>query len=529
MTTAQRRRLNFVFLFFVLCYGVIIASLYSLQLGTNSFLYALTSHHHKKNTYVSDRAEIVDRNGQTLALTVPSLSAFIIPSKLSPANLEKISIFLSKYFPRAYKQLEHSKGSLAQMHFMYIKRHIDAKDRSLIEENKLNGIVHYIPETKRFYPIESLGPLVGITDPDNHGISGIEKAYDHLLAGKDNKKGIPLKLTLDANLQFLAFEEVKAAVSRLKAREGAALIMDPMTGDILAMAQHPNFDPNKPLETDDIEKSKNKILADTYELGSVIKIFLALAALEEKVVTPDEIIDCENTISTTINGFKVNTLKAHGLLTFSQVIELSNNIGTSKVAQRLGPALYKHYKRCGFGKKTGLHLPGEQEGFVNPPNRWSKLSIFSLSFGYELRATLLQLAKAFSLIACQGTMVTPQLIVSPEPQKITLSQTLYSQNTIDTMRAILHKTITQGTAQRARIRGYTVLGKTGTANLLIDGIYQPDHNIFTFVGLIEKDAYKRIIVTFIKEAENRKATAASTAAPLFEKIAQKMLIHEKIL
>ncbi len=528
MTTAQKQRLNFIFFFFVMCYGLIIATLYTLQVSHGSLLHALPDNMHKRNTLVYERAEIVDRNGKTLALTVPSLSAFIIPSKLSDASLLKISTFLAEHFPRAYKQLMQSREALAHTQFMYVKRHIDEKDRSCISQSLFNEI-KYVPEKKRFYPVESVGPVIGITDSDNHGISGIEKAYDDLLTGQKDTHPSPVRLTIDASLQFLAFEEIKAAANKLKAQEAAALIMDPTTGDILAMAQYPNFDPNRPLENNDVERSKNKLLTDTYELGSVIKIFLALAALEENSVNSDEIIDCENTKSTTIKGFKVNTLKPHGLLTFSQVIELSNNIGTSKVAQRIGPALYKHYRRCGFGKKTGIEVPGEQKGFVNPPERWSKLSIFSLSFGYEIRATLLQLARAFSLVALKGAMVTPRLILSPEAQKTTFSQTLYSQKTVDTLRAILHKTITRGTAQRARINGYTILGKTGTANLLVDGVYQPSHNIFTFIGLIEKDAYKRIVVTFIKETEKKEATAASTAVPLFEKIAQKMLIHEKIL
>lgn len=535
MTTTQRKRLKLTFFFFAACYLVVMANAFVIQVLQGSFFASLAHNQHKETGSTVYRAEILDRNNRLLALTVPAFSVFVIPSKLKQGD--KTSTFLAQAFPRAYSQLQTIYPHFSSTHFMYVKRHLEPAEIELIKQTGLKDL-HLIREPARFYPVESMGPIIGITDLDNKGLCGIEKACNQLLTTEKNAGAMPVKLTLDANLQFLTYEEVKAAVNKLEAVEAAALIMDPEQGDLLALAHYPDFDPNKACDLQNLENMKNKIVTETYELGSVIKVFLALAALEERVVLVDEIIDCCNSTSAYINGFKVNTLRPHGLLTFSQVIELSNNIGTSKVAQRLGQKLYDHYRRCGFGEKTGLVVggtengptfPGEQKGFVNPPSRWSKLSIFSLSFGYELRATLLQLARAFSLLARDGTMVTPRLILSPSTYTEKLSPPLYSSTTIALMRDILQKTITRGTAKRARINGYTVLGKTGSANLLVNGLYQPNKNIFTFVGLIEKGSYKRIIVTFIKEPNKKNVSSSSTVVPLFEKIAQKMLIQEKII
>ena len=179
------------------------------------------------------------------------------------------------------------------------------------------------------------------------------------------------------------------------------------------MVTYPHFDPNN-THTASAELCKNSIITDAYELGSVIKVCAALAALEENVVTPDELIDCKNTETTYIDGRKINTVKAHGIIPFTDVIAFSNNIGIAIVAKRLDKKLYDHYKRLGFGTKTGIEFPGENSGFVNPPEKWSKQSIISLSYGYEISATILQLACAFCTIAT-GHHVVPTLLIRSYP------------------------------------------------------------------------------------------------------------------
>jgi cell division protein FtsI (penicillin-binding protein 3) len=547
--SSYKLRLKGIFFLFVLLYGVVGVHLYVIQVKQSNHYRTLAKGQYTAFITASPpRAEIVDRYGKPLALNSMYLAAFIIPARLEEP--EKVRAFLARYFPQALGRLERHHGA----HFMYIKRRLTPEDIELIQQSRLSDI-RFLKEPSRFYPAKAIGPIVGVTDTDNRGLSGIELAYDRVLAGSPSTysleqearsghyyfhkeehiqgtEGKPVQLTIDSTLQFLAYEELKGAVEQLHASEGAVLIIDPTTGDILVMAQYPDFEPHSYAQADP-ETMKSKSVTETYELGSVIKIFFALAALEENVVTPDELIDCEDKKVTYIDGMRIGTRKPHGVLTFSQVIELSNNIGTSKVAKRLGERLYEHYRRCGFGDKTALNYLGEQRGFVNPPNLWSKQSVFSLSFGYELRATLLQLACAFGLLATQGVPIRPRLVLDTDATQAALPKPcespLYHPETITAVREILTKTITQGTAKRAKIDGYTVLGKTGTAELLSNGVYDRRRNIFTFAGLIEKENYKRIVITFIKETDQKHASASTITAPLFERIAQKMLIHEKII
>lgn len=544
LTKNSKMRLCIVLFLFITLYIIALVHLYILQIHQNNFFMDMGKQQYNVTvTQKPPRAEIFDRHGQPLAMNKDTLAAFIIPNKLQDKiHLKK---FLAQHFPQALERLNNLNNNSAA-HFMYIKRRLSPEQIALIKRSNLSDI-QFLNEPSRFYPVESAGTLIGITDSDNEGLFGIELQCNKTLAGtpstysleqearsghfyfkRETKvqgvTGTPITLTIDADLQFLAYQELKETVELYNSSEGSVIILDPTTGDILVMANYPDFDPNH-TESIDLEKTKNKIITDVHEFGSVMKVFPAIAALEEGVVTPDELIDCENTKTTYIDGIKINTWKGHGTLTYAQVIELSNNIGTSKVTKRLGPVLYDHLRRFGFAQKTNIPFPGEQKGFINPPPKWSKQSLFSLSFGYELNATLLQLASAFGIIANNGYSVKPRLLLQQDIPKKGLA--LYSAPTMAIIRDMLQKTVTEGTAHKAHIEGYTVMGKTGTANLLINGQYAPEHNIFTFAGIVEKDAYKRVIVTFIKEANKKNIYASTVAAPLFERIAQKMLIHDK--
>lgn len=541
----QGQRINLLFCILLVPFCAIIANLYTLQVLNTSYYRSMGEQQYGSTiTTKPPRALIYDRNNNPLVINVNQTSAFIIPNKLKEP--EKIKAFLAQYYPPAYERL----GRYSKNHFMYIKRHLSDQEIERIKQHELTTDIHFLKEPSRFYPHQAFAAIIGMTDIDNNGLLGLEGIYNHQLGGKpsqyrleqdarsghyyfdkqttiEGSDGAPMTLTLDSTLQFLAFDELQDTLEKTHARDGAVLIMDPVSGDIMAMVQSPLFDPNN-REAVDLEITKNKMVTEAYELGSVMKIFLALAALEEGVITPEEIIDCENRKYAYINGMRIGTLHEHGTITFSEVIELSNNIGTSKVAMRLGEKLYNHLIRCGFGQKTGLDFPGEQRGFVNPPSNWSGRSVFSLSFGYEMRLSLLQLARAFSLIANNGILVTPHLIktqtIKPQP-----TERLYSQKTLDQLREMLRKAVTQGTARRARIDGYETLGKTGTACVLVDGKYSMDRNIFTFAGLVERGNYKRVIITFVREVPKHDATASTVTVPLFERIAKKMLIHDKII
>ena len=287
----------------------------------------------------------------------------------------------------------------------------------------------------------------------------------------------------------------------------------------------PTFDPHH-YQAVNPELTKNRVITDAYELGSVIKVFAALAALEEGVVTPTELIDCKNSKTAIIDGRKINTVTACGVIPFEDVIAKSNNIGTAIVAKRLGNRLYDYYERLGFGQKTGIELPGEHKGFINPPSAWSKQSIISLSYGYEITATLLQLARAMSIIANDGKDITPTIIMNNNTNP---GEQLFKPESIQTIQQVLERTTLVGTAKKAAIKGYKVMSKTGTANLLVNGQYDATKNIYTCSGIVQKDSYKRVIVCMIKESPQPDLYASIVAAPLFEKIAQRMLIHDNII
>lgn len=539
-------RSTLVFLFCCTLYGIILVNLYFIQIKQRTFFEQLGRNQYNVMVETKPpRALIYDRNGNYLALNKDMLSAFVTPKNIT--SWQTLEPFLREHFPQALERLE--KNSVA--HFLFIKRKLTDEEVQLIQESNLFDI-KLLSEPHRFYPVASMGPIIGLTDIDNNGLFGIELLFNDVLAGspttsvleKDarsghfyfkketkvqGKEGDAIRLTLDSDLQFLAYEDLKETLSTFNAKEGAVLVMNPSNGEILAMVNYPDFDPNDTKDLN-LEYTKNKIVTEAYELGSVMKVFVALAALEEEQVTPDELVDCENSKTTWIDGIRVNTWKAHGLIPFEQVVQNSNNIGMAKVARRVGDALYEHYCKVGFGSKTGIQWPGEQKGFVNHPKNWTKPSIISLSFGYEISATLLQLAKAFCMIANHGIPVRPTLIMHEHKQSDEgFIEPLYSENSMDEIRTILEQTVTQGTARKAALNGYTVMGKTGTANMLINGVYCPDRNIYTFVGIIEKDNYKRVIVTFIKDAQQKDLYASSVAAPLFERIAENLVIHDNVI
>ncbi|PKN03211.1 hypothetical protein CVU75_03400 [Candidatus Dependentiae bacterium HGW-Dependentiae-1] len=542
-TSHYKLRATVIFFFFCFLYTLILINLALIQLWQHGFYEKLGN----KQYYVTvtqrpPRAPIFDRTGTCLALNKEMLSAFILPRQLEESD--KLKKFLAHHFPAALERL----GAHPEAHFLFVKRRLSKEDQELIQASGLTDI-NILTEPSRYYPTTSTGPVIGITDIDNNGLFGIELSYNDQLAGtpttfslhKDARsghfyfkretkiagvQGTPVTLTLDSTLQFLVAEAVQETMNSFQAKEGIALVMNATNGEILAMVNLPSFDPNA-LEQIDLATTKNKIVTEVYELGSVIKVCMALAAFDEKVVTPDELIDCENKRTTIIDGRVVNTARSteQGIIPFSLVLQKSNNIGVAKVAKRLETKLYDHYRRLGFGSKTGIDFPGEREGFVNPPERWSKQSLFSLSYGYEISGSLLQLARVFSIIANDGYACTPHLIMCT-PENFNNQKQIYPKSTTDTVKQILDSSVRSGKV--AQVPGYSVVSKTGTANMIVNGAYDPNKNSFTCAGIVSKDDYKRIIVVNIKEVVQKNLLAAKVAMPLFETVAHKMVIHEQL-
>jgi len=542
MHNQQSIRVSSIFFIFCCAYIAIIINLFLLQVRHTHYFKELGQRqYHTIITHKPDRALITDRTGKhILALNKTAIAAFVCPSKMQ--DPDTLCRFLADHFPQAAERLPR----YSSKHFMYVQRNLSDEQQALIEQAALEDMC-LLKEPHRYYPHAHLAPIVGITNIDNKGIMGIEQKYNDRLSAQETKVKVmkdarsgyfyfetpqtditlpePVRLTIDADIQFLAYEQLQATVQQFNAKQGSVLVMDPTNGEIIVMANYPTFDPNN-RHTNDLTHIKNYCIAEQYELGSVMKVFTALAALEEELVSIDEPIDCKNLRTAYLDGRRVNTWRAHDILSFSEVIEKSNNIGTAIVAQRLGPLLYDHLRRVGFGTQTGIELSGELPGFVNPPATWSKQSIISLSYGYEISATLLQLAQAFGIIANNGICTSPTICMQQTPHQ---SAPLYSEQAIHDIKEILKRTTQKGTARRARMQGYDVMCKTGTANLLENGVYIDSKNSYTCAGIIQKDAYKRIIVTYVREADHPRLYASQVAVPLFEQVAQKMLIHDRIL
>ncbi len=494
-------------------------------------------------TQQPSRGIFYDKHTSPLALNQESYSLFVTPNQMEfPKETLK---FIQQHFPEQTHRLE---TAAPQASFIFIKRHLSPEEYNLIHNAQLTDL-HLLKEHKRFYLAPSLAHTIGITDVDNKGLTGLEMVHEKILAGipttyilqkdarigsfyfektalQEGQEGSDIPLTFDQNIQTIAYKELKDWVQKWQAKEGMVLICNPQDGAILASAMYPDSDPNNPT-TIEQQHLKNRCFTESYELGSVMKVFSALAALEDGAVTPDEIIDCRNTKETLINGIRVTTWKAGGKLSFTDVIRQSNNIGTSLVSLRLGKKLHHYLTKYGFAQKTDLQFPGEATGSITPLAQWSKATPLSLSFGYELRTSALQLATAFGMIANNGTLVAPRILAESPIKK----KNIASSEAVAQIREIITINKTTTPHHKAQVPGYLIQGKTGTAHLLSNGQYDPTRNIYTFAGIIEQGSYQRVIVIIIKEPYKDAQTnlyAASVAAPLFNKIAQQLVVIEKI-
>jgi cell division protein FtsI/penicillin-binding protein 2 len=538
LSLQEKRRVTAVGMSFTCVYVGLLVRLYYVQIVYHDFFTNLGNQQYSVTIkQPAKRGTMTDRNGIALAINSSACSAFIMPNNLH--HKDKLLSFLQEHMPEAYImfQVRHDKN------FMFIARHMNKVLESKVKEINNKDIL-FIQEPARTYPYQTCAPIVGTVDTDNQGISGLELALNQTFAGtpstyhlqKDahsgnyyfekeqiaqGTDGTDVQLTIDASLQFLLHKKLTKHAHTMNCNEGGIIVLDPETGDILTMA---NFIHNP----SPAEKTRNCCIANAYEFGSICKLFVAAAALEEKLVTSDELLDCKNSKTVRIDGRTINTWKAHGIIPFKEVIAKSNNIGIAVVAKRLNTVLYEHYKALGFGKKIKIPLPGKHSGFVNHPAHWSKQSLISLSYGYELSVTLLHLAAAVATFAHDGYKVYPRLLLS---DPVRLGKKLYSSETVESIQDILQETTTNGTAHHAQIKGYTILCKTGSAHMLVDGVYNKDKNIYSCVGIVQKDTYKRVVAVYVqKTGEGQKHTFASTiAAPLFEKVARCMLIHDHVI
>jgi cell division protein FtsI (penicillin-binding protein 3) len=530
-------RVRFVWYLFLFLYAIILLRLFQLQVDQKYFLAQKAQQQYQQVLAIpASRGIIYDRHGKKLVFNDQTWDICLIPAQ------KKIDGVTKKYLEIEYPAL-YTKAKADQWeHFFWVERQV-----SEIKKNQMLSIGKAFvafPSSRRLYPYPHCNHLLGFVTIDGDGGSGIELSCNEALKGINGsivgfahakKKrqffetfsdvmpipGKDIIVTIDESLQRIAYEAVVEKVEALHAQEGAALIMDPTTGEVLAMVSYPNFLPHQ-ISAESLSQMHNIPVESAFEAGSVLKTFLALAALAEGVVTVDTEIDCEGR-QAMIGGMLVQypaTMGPEmGIASFSKVIQKSNNIGVAKVAMHLSTKLYDHYKKIGFGSKTKLQLPAEQAGFLRSPDKWTESSPVALSFGYEVSVTLLQLARAFSMIASGGLIKNPTVI---KQEVLNEAVKIYEPDVIDAL-----KTILEPIGALYGIPGYTVYGKTGTARLLKDGVYSSEHHLYMFAGIVEKDIYKRVIITMVKEPkEVSHLFASQITAPLFKTIVQRMVVVE---
>ncbi|MBI5286868.1 MAG: penicillin-binding protein [Deltaproteobacteria bacterium] len=437
--------------------------------------------------------------------------------------------------------------------FVWLKRGIDLSEAKGI--NDMNG-VGILKEGKRFYPHPHLAShLIGFVGVDSQGLEGVELFYDSYIKGsprvfrgeRDGRggemvlvdmeknspsRGMDVVLTIDKTIQYITEKELQKAVSTTKAKGGLAIVMDPRTGEILAMTNAPSFDPSafwkyKP------SIWRNRAITDSFEPGSVFKVFLLAAALVEGMVNPKSLFFCENGIYKVADR-TFHDVKRFGWLTLPQVIKYSSNIGAAKMGERLGKrGLYRYIREFGFGAKTGIDMPGEAVGSIHPPDEWSAVSIDTISFGQGLSVTGIQLVTAMSAVANGGYLMKPfvvKKILGKDGKAVKdfnpeVRRRVIPEETAKKVTAILKEVTREGgTGVKAAIDGFEVAGKTGTAQKpdLLTGGYKEGGYISSFLGFVPADAPRLTILVLLDEPEGE-FYGGAIAAPVFKDIAVQVL------
>ncbi len=499
------------------------------------------------------RGIVFDRWGRELALNIELESLYCDPENLDldDDNIKKLASVMTKKSDVLRAKIPE------EGRFAWIARKLEPETAKRIKELHIQGL-GFQTEAKRFYPGGKLAShILGFVDLDNQALEGIELKYDKYLktgggkvffvrdaggrtlsSGVDTEaKGNNIVLTIDQGLQYIVEKEIEKAISKWNAASASAIMMDPLTGEILALANRPAYDPNTPGKVSGFEK-RNRAITDCYEPGSTFKVVIGLGSLEEKIVKPDTLFDVSKG-GINVAGRTIHDVHRHGVLQFKEVIQKSSNVGSIMVGMRLGPErLYKYAKLLGFGEKTGIDLPGEISGWIRPPERWSGTSLGAIPIGQEVAVTPLQVLRAYATVANGGFLVRPHIvseIISPDG-KVLFSfgekdrRRIISQATAETFKDILKGVVYEGgTGKRASVNGNEVAGKTGTAQLIDPRTkrYSKEKFVSSFVGFVPADNPKLALIVVVYEPKGQNYGGV-VAAPVFKDIAEQALSYLNI-
>jgi cell division protein FtsI (penicillin-binding protein 3) len=546
-------RIALILLAFACGLVVVLHKAYSLQILEGSRYRQMAEEQYLREIETpGKRGAITDRNGENLAVSTEVESVFIQPGVFLQDRPAEHASLLGRAL-RLNSQTILSKLKRGK-HFVWVKRRISEAESAAVAKLALKG-VSTVKEFRRFYPMKSLGAhVVGFTDIDGEGQGGVERFFNNSLKGQSqfvnglrdalgrevfeegsiseaDFEGHRLELAIDVNIQSVVEVEIEKAVRERHARGGWAVVMDPATGEVLALANHPTFDPNEPSRAGDAARN-NQALTNPFEPGSTMKSFLLAAALEDRVVRPEDRFDCEGG-QYPIGSRVIHDAHPHGVLTVAETIKVSSNICSAKIGLKMGrERLYRNLRGFGFGEPTGIALPAESRGILAEPDRWADINTATISFGQGISVTAVQLAAAFSALANGGDLVRPiivrriintkgEVVKSFAPEVV---RKAVSPSVARTSTGIL-ATVTEagGTGTQAAVEGFRVAGKTGTAQK-VDGTrgYSVDKRIGLFAGFVPVDRPKLVLVVAIDEPKGV-AYGGVVAAPAFRAIASAAL------
>ncbi len=550
-----------VFIFWIVAIGV---RLVHLQVNQHSWLREKAleqrQYEHKTKTL---RGTIFDRNERTLAMSIRVKSLYADPTKIEDIEdtAQKISEVLDINTKKVIKDLKN--GKKKNRRFVWIARRLDEEkykevNRVLSEEDlkkydmpKFAGL-HWKKEQKRTYPYKNLAAhIIGFTNSEHLGRAGIEMSQEEVLKGEvvsllrerdrlgrvyeetevHREPPRDVVLTISNSIQYKTEEALAKAAKKSGSKSGKAIVLDPKTGEILAMANYPSFDPN---EYRKLKPAmwKNRAIQDNYSPGSVFKLVTFGAALEEELIKPESDIDCGNG-TITVSGHTFKDSHAVGTVSYSKAFAHSSNVGAIKTGMEVGKnRFYRYAREFGFGHKTGVKLPAEAGGILRHPKKWNGDSLASMSIGYEIGVTALQSATAFATIANDGVKIQPRIIkeirksdgqtvFTTKPK----SERVVTEETARSLRKMMREVVTDGTAKRAQLKGYTSAGKTGTAWKYDAKLKAVNRNkyVSSFIGFAPADNPRVVIAVVMDEPQGALRNGGQVAAPVFREIAEQVL------
>lgn len=558
MDRKHKTRVALLSLGVLLAAGTIVARLYQLQIARSAELRERALRQHQTSVEIDGgRGAVLDREGRELAVSVETMSLYAHPQRFPDENAKRdLARDLAPVLGVSAASLRERLGS--DRPFVWLRRRLDPETAAAVRELPLpedvRAALGFEAEPRRLYPRGQLAVhVVGYANIDQKGVEGLEQRFDDVLRGgpstylavRDGHGGMVLQLirpsdkqpedlvlTLDLVLQHLVERELTRAMRETGARAASAVMIEPATGQVLALANRPAADPNRFGKASPAAR-RNRAVVDLYEPGSTFKIVAAAAALDRGTVDPGRRFDCEQG-STLVAGHRIRDTGRYGVLTLREILERSSNVGILKVCRTLPAAQYHDYiTRFGFGGRLGIELPGESAGLLRPVSRWTPLSQSSISFGQEIGVTVLQMGAAFATLANDGVLVPPRLVLGrrdaagrfhryapPEPRRVV------SARTARTLTGILEGVVANGTGSAGQVAGYRAAGKTGTAQkALPSGGYSPDDYVASFGGFAPVRAPRFALIVVLDSPRGDRHQGGHVAAPVFGRIATEALAH----